>query len=92
MSAILFWGVKNALSKTEYCANEVYLDIKYPNSFFFRDGIAFDDDIFAQNRQHIGRYDSNYKWYEVKSNVMLFEYESKNQETFPDLRGFVTVK
>ncbi len=85
MSAILFLGVKNALYRSEYGANEVYSDIKYPNSLFFRDGISFDDDIFEPNRQHIGRYYSKYKWYEVRSNVMLFDYESKNQETCPDL-------
>lgn len=85
MSAILFLGVKNALSKTEYNANEVFSDVRYPSSIFFRDGIAFDEDIFEQDRLRIGRYGTKYKWYEVKSNVMLFDYESKKREVCPDL-------
>ena len=85
MSAILFLGAKNALRKTEYGAKEVFSDIKYFDSIFFRDGIAFDDDIFEPNRQHIGHYCSMCKWYEVKSNVMLFCFESKNKDAIPDL-------
>ncbi len=85
MSAILFLGAKNALRKTEYGAKEFFSDIKYSDSIFFRDGIAFDDDIFEPNRQHIGHYGSMCKWYEVKSNVMLFCFESKNKDAIPDL-------
>lgn len=84
MSAILFLGAKKALSKTEYRVKEVFSDIAYPNSLFFHDGIAFDDDIL-ESRQHIAHYYSKYKWYEVKTNVMLFDFESKNQEVVPDL-------
>lgn len=40
MSAILFLGAKKALNKTEFEANEVFSDIKYPDSLFFRDGIV----------------------------------------------------
>lgn len=85
MSAILFLGAKNSFGKTEYFANEVFPEIKYPNSIFFRDGIAFDDKIFAPNRQHIGRYVSMCKWYELKTNAMLFCFESKNKNAVPDL-------
>lgn len=85
MSLILFLGAKNSLIKAEYGAKEVFSDIKYPDSIFFRDGIIFSDEIFGQNRRHIGHYYSKYKWYEVKSNVMLFGFESKNQEAIPDL-------
>ena len=85
MSAILFLGTKKPLSKTEFGRNDVFSDVKYPDSIFFRDGIAFDDDIFEANRRHIGHYDSECKWYEVKTVAMLFCFESKNKDAVPDL-------
>ncbi len=85
MSAILFLGAKNPLHKTEFRPEEVFSDIKYKDSFFFHRGIEFAADMFEGNRQHLGKASSKCHWYEVKCNVMLFEFESKNKDILPDL-------
>lgn len=83
MSAILFLGAERALSKTDFAAAEIFSDVKYPDSIFFRDGLTLDG--VSQSGEFTGRFRTLCAWYEVKSAATLLAFESKHRDAVPDL-------
>ena len=83
MSYTLFLGRKTPLEKTFYTAQEIYAELRYPDSLYATEGIFFGEpNLFEKN--FLEGALPGVHWYEIQGMVLPFCCKSKVKDVLPD--------
>lgn len=86
MSQSIFLGVKNKLNKVDISGNEIFcIPDLYKNSFYFKEGILFDEHLDEYESRFFNKYFNQYNWYEIKGLPIPFEASLRYKDDLPDL-------